>query len=421
VENTVAVLPAENTVAVLPAENTVAVLPAENTVAVLQSPPPPPPPPPQGERRLETVVLTLSGAKDESDPASVAALDITLTQNAELHLRPTTDRVSLVLQTPLLARIATHAEDRCTALLADNQRCQLQNTDNDDPNRWCPFHREYHQLLHEEELTWRKNAHEAVRDHYMHWSGPNDQRVELYNRFQASLALRAMITEILYAGESDPGHRGIVSSARRLRDEVAEYLARNLNQGSDGGAAAAAGRRSIRSYMDEFFADLKARETNPQSRRVRMKDLTVDLADVKTLRGFQGGDDDGPELSVSELFGAAGSSAMYDTLLGYPDRLGDLPDLPVIPPVVIPRELTPEEMKKAAVWIVEPGPKPWDEWSEWEPEVERWGGFWRGVKSSAGVLSILWKGLLASEAGFCWVQSVLYPLFIYELELLYSY
>lgn len=309
----------------LPQIQSASVLPGRATPIVLQAPPLP------GANEPETVVIAVK-------PAPVAiGFDITLTEGSKLVIKPRQAKTSLVVLSPSLIRIATAEVDQCIALLGNRERCQLRKSGRD----WCPVHREYHQFLHNEELKDRKPLHETVRQ-FFYMGSNNDSITRVYNGIQASLALRIMITEILYAGDDDDNHATFFGRTKQNRANLSQQLAWNRSDGS--------GRRSISSFIGSFLHQARGRERKPESRSVWGDAVVVNLSDVSVMRTFHTRQGRFP--SVFELFGAAGSSAMRDHLFKKAEQNGDLPDLPPRPlpvPFVAVKPLTEEEERE--YWV----------------------------------------------------------------------
>jgi hypothetical protein len=309
----------------LPQVHSATMQPERATPIVFRAPPLP------GASEPETVVITVK-------PAPVATgFDITLTERSQLMIKPRQTKTSLVILSPSLIRIAMAEVDQCIALLGNQKRCQLRKSGRD----WCPVHREYHQFLHNEELKDRKHLHERVRQS-LYMGSNNDSGTQVYNGIQASLALRIMITEILYAGDEDDNHATFFSRTKQNRANLSQHLAWNKSDGS--------GRISISSFIGGFLNQARDRESRPESRSVWEEAVVVDLSDVSAMQAFQTQQDRFP--SVFELFGAAGSSAMRDHLFKKAEQNGDLPDLPprLLPaPFVAVKPLTEEEERE--YWV----------------------------------------------------------------------
>ncbi|KAH6622640.1 hypothetical protein F5144DRAFT_581077 [Chaetomium tenue] len=304
--------------------------PARTTLVALQPPSLP------GAGEPETVIITVKPAVDEADPSAAIAFDINLTEDSELKIKPRRGRISVVLLSTVLMGRAVMEADQCRALLADRKRCQLRKNGRD----WCPVHREYHQFLHDEELNDRKHLHEQLRQ-FFYMGSANDANIRVYNGIQASLALRIMITEILYAGDGDDNHGTFFHRTKQNRANLSQQLSWNRSDGSN--------RRPISTFIDDFLTGAREREGRPESRRVWADSAVVNLADVRTMQAFQ---TQTRYPSVSELFGAAGSLEMRNHLLEKARLNGDLPDLPPRPtppaPVVI-KPLTEKEERE--YWV----------------------------------------------------------------------
>lgn len=169
----------------------------------------------------------------------------------------------------------------------------------------------------------------------------NDSNIRVYNGIQASLALRIMITEILYSGDEDDNHATFFHRTKQNRANLSQQLSWNRSDG--------AGRISISSAIGSFLDQAREREGRPESRHVWEDAVVVNLADVRTMQAFQTQD---RFPSVSELFGAAGSPKMRNHLSEKATLNGDLPDLPPrpspAPPVVI-KPLTEKEERE--YWV----------------------------------------------------------------------
>ncbi|EAQ84163.1 predicted protein [Chaetomium globosum CBS 148.51] len=292
--------------------------PARTTFVALQPPSLP------GAGEPETVIITVKPAEDEADPFAVIGFDITLTEDSELRIKPRRNRINLVLLSTKLMRRAAMEVDQCRALLGNRKRCQLRRNGRD----WCPVHREYHQFLHNGELNDRKHLYEQLE---LHQLKPRT----------ASLALRIMVTEILYAGDEDDNHGTFFHMTKQNRANLSQQLSWNRSDGSN--------RRPISTFIDDFLAAAREREGKPESRSVWADSAVVNLADVRTMQAFQ---TQSRYPSVSELFGAAGSLEMRNHLLEKARLNGDLPDLPPRPtpqaPVVV-KPLTEEEERE--YWV----------------------------------------------------------------------
>jgi hypothetical protein len=182
----------------------------------------------------QTRVVDLQAVTATGEPARVVVaisgsdgfsfnLGLTLTPDSELVVRSTTHAVFLVSLTPMLARLAPDTTGRCRARLEDTTRCPLMKVQ----SGWCLAHLEHKALLHDELLEPRKAEFDKVKLHLRHRNAPNDQNIELYNTFQEMLALRPIITEVLYEGDLNDGHADMVDSVRKFRGEVASELHRN--------------------------------------------------------------------------------------------------------------------------------------------------------------------------------------------------
>ncbi|KAG7294555.1 hypothetical protein NEMBOFW57_004630 [Staphylotrichum longicolle] len=146
--------------------------------------------------------------------------------------------------------------------------------------------------------------------------------LEGYNIIQESLALRTIITQTIYAGDEDDGHREFVRKTRLNRSNLGQHLV--TKNGSDG-----TGRVSISSCYDGFLDMAFARDTCPLDRSGWRGEVVVDLADVRKIRAFQG---DGPTPTVYRLFADPSSPVMRERLERKALRLGNLPSLEPYPP-----------------------------------------------------------------------------------------
>ncbi|KAK4149203.1 hypothetical protein C8A00DRAFT_19075 [Chaetomidium leptoderma] len=263
----------------------------------------------------KVVVLTVSRAKDENEYFASAiniGLDIMTTKNGELSIKALTERVHVMLLTPVLARKAPGPGwSHCQALMNNKERCVLRTVEWWDS--WCPFHREYHQLLHDEKLKAARNW----TNNNMHWSARTEEQIIAYNQLQALMAVRPMITEILYPDNPDEDPHRALESALENRGKLESCL---QQKGCDG-----LGRVPIESYMNKFLSEARKKETNPQSRCVWLKELIVDLAHVRELQRFE--DRDGQALSVCRFFDTAKFSGyeMRDRLYWWADKFRPLP------------------------------------------------------------------------------------------------
>jgi hypothetical protein len=263
----------------------------------------------------DTVVLAVEGTgqpRGESEPD--ADLRVALTPDGVFKIQSASPSVSLVPMTPLLALLATGGHNKCRAKAADGVRCRLKKTH----SGWCFFHLEHKVLLHDEELERRKGWHEDSRQNYGYMGRGTADNITNYNHIQMSLALRVLITEILYAGDNDDGHRQFVKATLGNRSNLATHL-KTVNK-SDG-----SGRKSITECIDDFLDMARAREANPTSSNGWKDELVVKLVDVSTIRASL--PHGGPTPLVSELLSAPGSSVMMDILRAKAERLGDLPSL----------------------------------------------------------------------------------------------
>lgn len=121
-------------------------------------------------------------------------------------------RASFVVLTPVLVTLAQGAFDKCKALLADGTHWPL--TKVATSRDWCVLHIEHHAVLPDEELDRRKRWVQGSA-RAAQWNSA--QAPIIFNKIQKSLALRILITEVLYAGDED----GPVRIARRTRCCVA--------------------------------------------------------------------------------------------------------------------------------------------------------------------------------------------------------
>jgi hypothetical protein len=184
-------------------------------------------------------------------------------------------------------------------------------------------HLEHTALLHDEVLASRKTEFDRVKKHFGHRDASNDENTVLFNAFQEMLSLRPIITEVLYEGRWDGGHRDIVGSVRRLRDKVAWELIRNKSDGSS--------RVSISACMDRFLTQAEAREYNPQSWEGWQRDLTVNLADIRHIQYLhRARAPDTRNPSVSRLFSnpRCGHSMRRGILSRWAGLLCDMPSCP---------------------------------------------------------------------------------------------
>jgi hypothetical protein len=270
---------------------------------------------------VEIVVLTISGAQSLQNPAYTFTLEISLTPNSEFTIRSTlecaTRNVWLVLLTPVLAQVGKfYSPDfRCMADVKDGLRCRLSKT----VDGWCPFHKELHFYLHKGELRERKPLHELTKAHGYTWKKLHENLHD-YNVFQESLALRTIITEVLFHGDEDDNHHTFVVTTKNNRANIAAYL--KDKQKHDG-----SGRVTVMSQIDRFLPLARARENNPQSPDVRERQLTVRLRDVRTIQRFHGV---GVTPSIFDLF-CDDSWATHDSVMyrRFQERVREIGDLPV--------------------------------------------------------------------------------------------
>jgi hypothetical protein len=263
---------------------------------------------------VEIVVLTINGARGFEIPVFSLTLDISLTPNSEFTIQSMSEHVYMVLMTPVLAQlVGPDNRWRCDAHIVDGQRCRLKRIDD---GRWCPFHRDQHVLLHDEELGRRKGWYTEVKEDKEYMGQTREQVLDCYNEIQETLGLRTLITEVLYQGIEDAGHKDFVDVTTQNRGNVHFHLKGFLRH--DG-----SGREAVMACLYRFLVMAGRRETNPGSEKVRRRELTVKLADVRKIRDFQGGY---PTPSVFFLLTAPPDRGiMHDRFLARANRIGNLP------------------------------------------------------------------------------------------------
>ena len=282
----------------------------------------------------ETVVLTvaagLANPQGSDGDLSTTTLQATLTPQGVLAISSTTSDVSLVPLTPLLTPLARPGleNDRCQALVADRSRCRLKRTHFD----WCFVHYEHKVLIHDEELKARKWCHDSVKKGLNYMRQDTAANIDDYNTIQASLALRILNSQIMYAGDEDDNHKAFVKITQQNRANLGHHL--HTANRSDG-----AGRVPISRYIDEFLPMMDERDTCPAAVDGGRNQLTVNLADVRTIRASVPAN--APTPSLFGLFTLPGSASMFNILYGRAIRYGDLP--PLIPQVIDYEELTWEQ------------------------------------------------------------------------------
>lgn len=281
------------------------------------------------DNRVETVVLTIEAYEDLANPINTLNIELSLTQHSMLEIKAMSPRASLVLVTPKLALLATGTTDRCQALLADASQCRFQKVN----WRWCPFHTDQHVFLHDDSLKKLKPWFEAVKGSFVYMRGINDG-IGMYNNIQESLALRIIITQVLYAGDEDDNHRKFARTTRQNRSNVASQLAKD---GSDG-----SGRVTIYTQIERFVVEAREREAKPAARECWYDELTVNLNDVRDVQTHGG-----PDPSVYRLYTNPGALEMDDN---FRMKVNEYDNLPVIVP--LPRrnikplwEMTPAELR----------------------------------------------------------------------------
>ena len=278
----------------------------------------------------ETVVLTVAAGpanpQENYGDVSTTTLEATLTPQGVLTISSTTHDVWLVPLTPLLIPLARPelATDKCRALLADGSGCRLKRTH----KGWCFFHHEHHALLHDEQLAARKWCHDAVRKDLKYMAQDSAANIDDYNTFQESLALRILITQILWAGDEDDGHKTFVKITLQNRASLGHHL--HTANRSDG-----AGRVSISACIGQFLPMVDNRDTYPTALYGGTAQLKVDLADVRTIRASVPAN--APTPSLFNLFSVAGSTHMLDNLYDRAARYRDLPNL-------VPQEMPYEQL-----------------------------------------------------------------------------
>ncbi len=280
----------------------------------------------------ETVVLTVAAGlttpRGDDGDISTTTLQAALTPQGVLTISSTTRRVYLVPMTPLLTPLAGPglASDRCLALLADGSRCRLKRTH----KSWCFFHHEHHFFLHDEKLQERKWCHKAVQNNrYMGQDAAAN--INDYNTLQSSLALRILITQILWAGDENDNHKAFVKTTRENRANVSQHI--HATNRSDG-----AGRVPISEYLGQFLPMVDKSDVYPSAEGARDQ-LTVNLADVRTIRASVPAN--APTPPLFHLFSEPESTAMLSILQGRAIRLGNLP--PLVPRLIPYEELTLEQ------------------------------------------------------------------------------
>ncbi|KAK3293629.1 uncharacterized protein B0H64DRAFT_346293 [Chaetomium fimeti] len=274
----------------------------------------------------DTVVISVKPAQDDTDPSAIIRFNITLiNQTSELVIERLEGKSSLVVLSPALMRLGRTEDDQCRALLNSRTHCRLRK----GALSWCPIHREYYQLLHNEQLMGRRICHEK------------QMRTSIYNCIQTSLAARIMINEILYAGDNSNGDQvALFNKTKQNRDIISQQLLSNKSDGS--------GRMSISSIMDGLLDQMKERENSPESHDVWQDALVVNILDVYAIT--QTPQVGGRLSSVFQFGEAACPSKMRDRLFEEAERHGNLPDLSQLssPPPGVPKPLTKEEQK--AYW-----------------------------------------------------------------------
>ena len=237
---------------------------------------------------IETVVVTAEACPGLG--LGMLNMEYTLNEKSILTIKaptagPTHRKVSMAVQTPLLAPMPKDRSDRCQAVVGNNNPCVLRKLER---QRWCAFHTDQKVLFHDELLEERKPWHSEVKVAYVYMGNSNEENIEVHNRLQESLALRTIITESLYAGDTDDSHAAFVNTTCENRSNV---LAQLKHARSDGN-----GRVSISSQINRFMDEAKRRQAAPKAPSCFSNKLVVDLDDMRYLEAVNG-----PDPSVYDL------------------------------------------------------------------------------------------------------------------------
>ncbi|KAK4139470.1 uncharacterized protein C8A04DRAFT_33026 [Dichotomopilus funicola] len=180
---------------------------------------------------------------------------------------------------------------------------------------FCPAHRAHLTYLHDVRLEHIKASQWSVSP-----SASWDENVEAYNELQETIALRNMISELLYPENPNAGHWNAESGERDNRDRAGRIMGRWVLQrrearvaadsatntaagtaampsfppaatssapptcettGTDPAVPEDVGRRSLRYYMTENLSIARSRETNPT--KMFLWELLVNFDDIKEL------------------------------------------------------------------------------------------------------------------------------------------
>jgi hypothetical protein len=236
---------------------------------------------------IETVVVTAEACPGLGIGV---VMEYTLSETSILTIKaptagPTHRKVSMAVQTPLLAPMPEIGSDRCQAIVGNDNPCVLKKLER---QRWCAFHTDQKVLFHDELLEERKPWHDQVTVAYVYMGNSNKENIEVHNRLQESLALRTIITSSLYAGDTDDGHAAFVNTTCENRSNV---IAQLKHGGSDGN-----GRVSISSQIDRFMDEAKRRQAAPKAPSCFSNKLVVNLNEMRYLEAVNG-----PDPSVYDL------------------------------------------------------------------------------------------------------------------------
>ena len=271
---------------------------------------------PGGPNGIETVVITA----DNIPHRPPFILQFTLGRNSELTIESetVTGQVRLVKLSPALFGLISDTDSqnqRCQALLGDGTRCRLQSTRAD--RRWCGRHQEQHCLLHDEMLKELKPINVM--------NTTNANITTLYNLIQRMIALRVIITEVLYAGDEDEGHAEAVSILRRNRGVLGQRMVYSEPK------VDTTARKPVKHYISQFLHEAEQREMVfcPRVRLDWQSRQTINLRQVRSMLAML---QMAPWNSskLSEIFCPAGSSQLLDYIEEIVDsrRIVDLPELP---------------------------------------------------------------------------------------------